>query len=99
MFFSSLCLLHFVGTDLFPDVDTGELDIRVALDENARLEESEKIAMQLQDLYKRLVPEKKDYYASEKDSCHRKDDCHCYVNDESSINGWGEASRGGDHWA
>ncbi|MBW2355033.1 MAG: efflux RND transporter permease subunit, partial [Deltaproteobacteria bacterium] len=63
VFFASLALLRFVGTDLFPDVDTGELDIRVALDESARLEESEKVALRLENLYSNLVPEKRDDYA------------------------------------
>ena len=63
VFLASLGLLRFVGTDLFPDVDTGELDVRVALNESARLEESERVAMELMDLYKQFVPEKKDYYA------------------------------------
>ncbi len=62
-FAGSLFLLRFMGTDLFPDVDTGELSIRAALNESARLEESEKVAMKLQDLYKRFVPEKRDYYS------------------------------------
>jgi len=63
VFCASLILLKFTGTDLFPDIDTGELDIRIALDESARLEESEKMAMKLQKLYERLVPEKRDYFS------------------------------------
>ncbi|MBW1613462.1 MAG: efflux RND transporter permease subunit [Deltaproteobacteria bacterium] len=63
VFAGSFLLLRFMGTDLFPDVDTGELDIRASLNESARLEESEKVAMKLQELYKDLVPEKRDYYA------------------------------------
>jgi len=63
VFCLSLILLKFIGTDLFPDVDTGELDVRIALDESARLEESEKVAFKLQELYERLVPEKENYYA------------------------------------
>ena len=63
VFAGSFLLLRFMGTDLFPDVDTGELDIRASLNESARLEESEKVAMKLQELYKDIVPEKRDYYA------------------------------------
>ena len=62
VFAGSFLLLRFMGTDLFPDVDTGELDIRASLNESARLEESEKVAMKLQELYKDIVPEKRDYY-------------------------------------
>ena len=62
VFAGSFLLLRFMGTDLFPDVDTGELDIRASLNESTRLEESEKVAMKLQELYKDIVPEKRDYY-------------------------------------
>ena len=57
-FAGSLTLLRFVGTDLFPEMDTGNVEIRAALDESARLEETERVVVQLQELCERLVPEK-----------------------------------------
>jgi len=63
VFAGTLLLLPFVGTDLFPDVDTGDLQVNVALDESARLEETGKVASNVASFYQQLVPEKRNYYA------------------------------------
>lgn len=63
IFVLSLLPLRYVGTELFPDVDTGEIDIRASLDESARLEESTKAALRINDLFERYVPETRDSYA------------------------------------
>ncbi len=62
VFMATVALVPLVGTDLFPDVDTGDLDVCVALDESARLEETESVAMKLAGFYPKFVPEKRDYY-------------------------------------
>jgi HAE1 family hydrophobic/amphiphilic exporter-1 len=63
VFVASLGLLPFMGTDLFPDTDTGDIDITVALDESARLEESARVAQEIDELFERFVPEVRDRYA------------------------------------
>jgi len=63
IFISSLVLIKSIGTDLMPNVDTGDIDIRFSLSENARLKESEKIALKVAEFYKEFVPETRDYYA------------------------------------
>ncbi len=56
-FLGSLGLLPFIGTDLFPDVDTGDIDIQLRLDESSRLEHTAQVAERVSDLFAKLVPE------------------------------------------
>ncbi len=60
--FASLLLLRNVGSDLFPDVDTGDIDISVQLDESTRLEESAQVAQRINRLFEKLVPEAANVY-------------------------------------
>ncbi len=53
---------RFIGQDLFPDVDTGDIDIMFRLNESARIEETDKILKEFGKIYERLVPERKYYY-------------------------------------
>ncbi len=55
IFAGSLYLLRFMGTDLFPDVDEGTVNIRVSLDESARLEESAAVAKRIGGIYRGLA--------------------------------------------
>ena len=63
LFAGSLLLVPYIGTDLFPDTDTGEISVRVVLNQSARLAESAAVAQKIEDLYKKLVPEIRDRYA------------------------------------
>jgi len=63
IFLASLILIKFIGTGLMPDTDTGDIDIRFSLSENARLKESEKVALKVAEFYKKFVPETDNYYA------------------------------------
>jgi len=63
IFFVSIFLARFIGQDLFPDVDTGDIDIMFRLNESARIEETDKILKKIGRIYEELVPEKKHYYA------------------------------------
>jgi len=62
IFFVSIFLARFIGQDLFPDVDTGDIDIMFRLNESARIEETDKILKEFGKIYERLVPERKYYY-------------------------------------
>jgi len=61
-FFVSIFLARFIGQDLFPDVDTGDIDIMFRLNESARIEETDKILKKFGKIYEKLVPERKYYY-------------------------------------
>ena len=63
IFFGTLLLLPLVGTDLMPKVDTGDVDIQVALEESARLEESRRVAEYMSGLIASNVPEARAMYA------------------------------------
>jgi len=62
VFIGSLFLLCFMGSDLFPDIDSGDISIRFSLDESARLEETVQVANRISDLYARFVPETRDRF-------------------------------------
>ncbi len=63
IFFVSIFLAQFIGQELFPDVDTGDIDIMFRLNESARIEETDKILKKIGKIYEKLVPERKHYYA------------------------------------
>jgi len=62
IFAASLGLLKFMGSDLFPDVDTGEISMQYRLDESARLEETAQVGKRISALFSRLVPETRDRF-------------------------------------
>ncbi len=62
IFLVSIFLTRFIGQDLFPDVDTGDIDIMFRLNESARIEETDKILKEFGKIYEKLVPERKYYY-------------------------------------
>jgi len=64
IFFVSIFLARFIGQDLFPDVDTGDIDIRFSLNPSARLEETDRIVKKISKIYeeKVLPQERKTYY-------------------------------------
>ena len=63
VFVSSLILIKFIGSDLFPEVDTGDIRVNFSLSENARLKETEKAALEIARFYKKFVPETDNYYS------------------------------------
>lgn len=62
-FFGSLFVVRFIGTDLFPQADTGDISINFSLSQNARLEETEDAAVRIMNIIEEQVPERKYYYA------------------------------------
>jgi len=63
-FVLTLFMGRFIGTELFPEMDTGEIHVTVELEESARVERSAEVAIQLADLYVRFFPnETKNYFA------------------------------------
>jgi len=63
IFLLSLMLTKFIGNEFMPDQDTGDVDVRFSLSENARLEETEKAALKIGEFYKEFVPETENYYS------------------------------------
>ena len=64
VFVLTLSMARQIGTELFPEVDTGEIDIVVQLDESTRVERSAEVAVQLADMYVKHFPkETESYYA------------------------------------
>ncbi|MCK4993767.1 MAG: efflux RND transporter permease subunit [Candidatus Omnitrophica bacterium] len=63
IFVLSLILIKFIGSDLFPEVDTGDIRVNFSLSENARLKETEKAALEMARFYEEFVPETDNYYS------------------------------------
>ena len=63
-FLASLFVAGSIGSELFPSTDTGDISINFTLSENARLEETEKIAMRIMRIIEEQVPEREYYYAT-----------------------------------
>ncbi len=53
---ASLCLIPFLGQDFFPQVDAGEFRLHVRAPSGTRLEETEHIFTQVENLIRRTVP-------------------------------------------
>jgi len=63
-FVLTLFMGRFIGTEMFPEMDTGEIHVAVELEESARVERSVEVALQLADLYVKLFPnETQNYFA------------------------------------
>lgn len=61
-FIFSLALTRFVGNEFIPEEDTGDLRINISLPVGTRLEESDKIAQRIEELFAKDVPESEYYY-------------------------------------
>ncbi len=59
VFVVTLGLLRLIGTELFPEMDTGEISVAVELDEGTRLEETERVAEQVMDIVAEQLPERR----------------------------------------
>lgn len=56
MFVLSLLLYPRIGTELFPDVDSGMFELRIKTTPGTRLEETEKLVIQIEDTIKQIIP-------------------------------------------
>ena len=64
VFAVTFLMARFVGTELFPEMDTGELSVVVELEESTRVERAGEVALGLAELYPKLFAEEtRDYYA------------------------------------
>lgn len=54
---AALTLLPLVGTELFPDVDSGTFEIRIRTTPGTRLEDTEKLVAQIEDAVKAVIPQ------------------------------------------
>lgn len=61
-FFASLLLVRFVGNEFVPEEDTGDIRITVNLALGTRLEETDKVAKKIEEIFKNEVPEKIRYF-------------------------------------
>jgi len=64
VFVISILSSRLIGQDFFPNVDTGDIDIRFSLNPSARLEETDRIVKKISKIYeeKVLLQERKSYY-------------------------------------
>lgn len=62
-FIFSLTLTRFVGNEFIPEEDTGDMRINISLAVGTRLEETDKVAQQIEDLFAKYIPEADYYYA------------------------------------
>ncbi|MBF0384459.1 MAG: efflux RND transporter permease subunit [Candidatus Omnitrophica bacterium] len=63
VFVVSLILVKFIGTEFIPEEDTGDLRVNVSLGLGTRLEETDKVAHRIEDIYEKYVPEATVIYA------------------------------------
>ncbi|MCM8782165.1 MAG: efflux RND transporter permease subunit, partial [Candidatus Omnitrophica bacterium] len=57
IFAFSILLALKIGTEFIPEEDTGDLSLQVELPVGTRLEETDKLAMKIEDIFKKDVPE------------------------------------------
>jgi HAE1 family hydrophobic/amphiphilic exporter-1 len=62
-FIFSLTLTRFVGNEFIPDEDSGDIRITVNLALGTRLEETDKVAKRIEDIFEKYVPEAKFIFA------------------------------------
>lgn len=58
-FFLSLLSTRFIGNEFIPEEDTGDVRITVELSLGTRIEESNKVARRIEDIFEKFVPEAK----------------------------------------
>ncbi|MFA5093138.1 MAG: efflux RND transporter permease subunit [Candidatus Omnitrophota bacterium] len=62
-FIFSMFLIPFVGNEFMPEEDTGDLRITINLPIGTRIEESDKIAKRIEEIFDQEAPEAKYYYS------------------------------------
>ena len=68
VFVASLFLFRFVGSEFIPEEDTGDVRITVEMALGTRVEESDKVARRIEEIFDKYVPEKKISYVRSGDS-------------------------------
>ena len=63
IFFLLIFLVPLIGTEFLPESDNGEINIEIRMNERVRLEEGKRMVKKVAELYDKLVPEKRTYYA------------------------------------
>ena len=63
VFIVSIFLAPFIGNEFMPEEDTGDLRITVSLPIGTRLEETDKVAQKIEEIFKTELPEAIFYYA------------------------------------
>jgi HAE1 family hydrophobic/amphiphilic exporter-1 len=61
-FIASLFLSRLIGSEFIPEEDSGDLRITVSLSVGTRIEETDKIAQRIEEIFKTKVPEARFYY-------------------------------------
>ncbi|MBN2120713.1 MAG: efflux RND transporter permease subunit [Candidatus Omnitrophica bacterium] len=62
-FIISLFFIRFVGNEFIPEEDSGDLRITVTLPIGTRVEETDKVASRIEDIFEKYVPEEKFVFA------------------------------------
>ena len=62
IFGGSLVLVPRIGTELFPEMDTGEISLQLELEESTRVERTAEVTDQLSKLFTKLVPKETESY-------------------------------------
>jgi HAE1 family hydrophobic/amphiphilic exporter-1 len=63
LFLGSLLLIPKVGTELIPDMDSGDINVTLRLPEGTRIEETNKVIEGINSYFAKRVPEARHYYA------------------------------------
>ncbi len=59
IFFTSLLMAPFIGADFFAEEDSGDLRVTAELPVGTRVEETDKVAARIEEIFEKEVPEKK----------------------------------------
>ncbi len=62
VFLISILLIPFIGTELTPEMDSGEVRLNFRLPEGTKVEETQKVLEEIQKKVIRLVPERKSFF-------------------------------------
>ncbi len=62
IFIGSIALTAQIGTEFIPEEDTGDLNISIELPVGTRVEETDKIARQVEEIYRKEVPEMREMF-------------------------------------
>lgn len=63
-FIASLFLARFVGNEFLPEEDSGDLRAAISLPMGTRVEETDKVAAKIEDIFKRDIPEERYMYVA-----------------------------------
>ncbi len=62
IFVLSLFSIRFIGTEFMPEEDSGDIRITIELPVGTRMEETDKVAKKVEDIFERIAPESKTMY-------------------------------------